>query len=153
MCVSLSTPTHYLLNLYLHSWRESCQWKPYWPRWCAQDWIEALPGHYLCTVWPEALLASDSLSRHYNHHWQTNSEGQRSQGLIPNHLGQLWKDNIISMTRQIRLWNICRDLHTVLCGDSTGGSVSAVESVLQVNACLSYQIVPSDHVVVIDQHC
>lgn len=44
------------------------------------------------------------------------------------------------------------DLHTVLSRDSTGGSVSAVESVLQVNSCLSYQVVPSHQVVVIDQH-
>lgn len=57
------------------------------------------------------------------------------------------------MTHQFRAGNKCWDLHAVLCGDSTGGSVSAVESVLQVNTCLSYQIVPSHQVIVIDQHC
>lgn len=44
------------------------------------------------------------------------------------------------------------DLHMVLSRDSTGGSVLAVESVLQVNSRLSYQVIPSHQVVVIDQH-
>lgn len=43
-------------------------------------------------------------------------------------------------------------LQAVLSRNSTGGSVSAVESVLQVNASLSYQVVPSHQVIVIDQH-
>lgn len=44
------------------------------------------------------------------------------------------------------------DVHAVLRGDATGGSVPAVEPVLQVNARLPDQIVPSHQVVVIDQH-
>ncbi len=44
------------------------------------------------------------------------------------------------------------DLQAVLSRDSTGGSVSAVEPVLQVNASLSYQVVPSHQIIVIDQH-
>lgn len=43
------------------------------------------------------------------------------------------------------------DSQAVLSGEPTGGSVSAVESVLQVNACLSYEVVPSYQVMVIDQ--
>lgn len=140
------------LNLYLHSWRESCRWKPYWPQWCVQDWIEARPDRCLCTDWSESLLASDSLSRHYNHHWQTNEEGQMSQGLISTHLAQMGNNMVTPTTWQIKAVNKCQDLHAVLCWESTGGSVSAVESVLQVNTSLSNQIVPSHHVVVIDQH-
>lgn len=44
------------------------------------------------------------------------------------------------------------DSQAVLSGESAGGSVSAVEPVLQVDAGLSYQVVPSHQVKVIDQH-
>lgn len=43
-------------------------------------------------------------------------------------------------------------LQAVLSGESTGGSVAAVEPVLQVNTSLSYQVVSSHHVIVIDEH-
>lgn len=55
---------------------------------------------------------------------------------------------------QIRLEDtehVLSGLQAVLCGESTRGSVSAVESVLQVDASLSDQVVPSHQVIVVDQ--
>lgn len=99
-----------LWNRYLHPWRESFQWKPCWPQWCVQDWIEAPPDHYLCTVWSEALLAFDSLSRHYNHHWQTNRKGWWTQGLIPHNFGLRWHYAVSIQNQTNQSWGPMQEL-------------------------------------------
>lgn len=62
--------------IYLHAWRAFCQWKLSLTQWCVLDWSEDRPNRSLCTSLPTALMASDSLSRHCNPHWQTTRKEQ-----------------------------------------------------------------------------
>ena len=65
-----------VFGLYLHAWSVSFQRRLCHPEWCVLDRNEDHPDCFPCTAWTTALTASNSLSRHYNHLWETHKAGR-----------------------------------------------------------------------------